>query len=58
MKRVITIDDVQDYLNQFDGNAEVILMDDDHRVRPDDADGPGFISLETMMAQFHDTGDE
>jgi hypothetical protein len=64
MKRVITVSDVQDYLNQFDGNAEITLMEEDKPIRTTSdeaaADGEGnyigFVCLETMMDQFHDMG--
>jgi hypothetical protein len=61
MNRVITVSDVQDYLSQFDGNAEITLMEDDKPVRlksDEDASEDGFVCLETMMDQFHDMGGE
>jgi hypothetical protein len=62
MKRFVTVSDVQDYLSQFDGAAEITLMEEDRPVRTindeDDKDNEGnsigFVCLETMMDQFLD----
>lgn len=60
MKRFVTVSDVIDYLGQFDGAAEVTLMEEDKPVRTiNDEDGKdahgdsiGFVCLETMIDQF------
>ena len=54
MKQFVTVSDVIDYLGQFDGAAEVTLMEEDKPVSSiaEGGEDGGFVCLETMMDQF------
>lgn len=53
MKKV-TVSDVQDYLNQFNGDDEVVLNLDDFGADASEEQIDNAVSLTTMMEEFRD----